>query len=164
MQKQNITLDSSFARAFGTVDIGEQYRSVWSDGTTVISFPDGTIVREADASFVKKGTMGYVDVVLALLQRQLSPIDSYVDLPLHTAADTAVTALQTTSIPCRLVRFQAGSSNSGSITIGGTTLDATNGAITLTAGQSIEVAFANVQRVRVRATNASDTLAYSYAQ
>ena len=161
----NVPNGSDTPVRLGTENIKAAYETTWSDGTQVIIHPDGTIIRSNTGEFIKFGTDSLLISRLAsvLIARNTATANQLHDNSIILNS-TNKTKISSSDIPIKAVVLYAAADNSGTISVGGSSITSTNASIVLEAGDRLELQINDIRKVHAIASSADDVLNFILIQ
>lgn len=133
------------------------------NGRVTLRYPDGTVIERDTGLVVKSGHAAPFVVqamLLQLLVRNTSPSPHMVNGSTTIATADTPQRIQTDSLPAYTVRLEAAAGNSGTVTIG-TEQANTSGAIRLDAGDVINLAVSDVNKLWFNGDTQNDVVYYT---
>jgi len=150
---------------FGVDFIAKPQEQIWSDGATVLVYPDGTVVNRLTGRLIKAGVKAHLIINTLLFQlmvRNSAPASYITSGAITLTNDSQLYQLTNENFVCNTVRLLASAGNAGTVYIGSdSNISATSGALQLSAGESINLAFSDSKKIKLVASDAGDIIQYS---
>ena len=162
---KDTTTDKQDTVNFGVDFLTKPLERVWSDGSSVLVYPDGTVINRLNGSLIKAGVKAHLIINTLLYQlmvRNTSPASFIASGAITLTNAGQLYNLTEENIVCNTIRLLAGTGNAGNVYVGSNAdISATSGAIVLGAGESINLAISDAKKIKLVGSNAGDTVQYS---